>query len=82
MLEAASKRDMDLMGFALCEARAALVLASPTEIIAVAHSRIKETGDLTSHAEMVLIREVGRTLEEMDNEARLSLSVYVTLEPV
>jgi tRNA(Arg) A34 adenosine deaminase TadA len=34
----------------------AAMIASPDQIIAVAHNSIPETGDLTSHAEMVLLR--------------------------
>jgi tRNA(Arg) A34 adenosine deaminase TadA len=88
--EAASKRDIALMDRVLLEAQTALneggagvgaLLASPNEIIMVARNRIQETGDLTNHAEMVLIRESGRKLGEMDEHTRHELSLYVTLEP-
>jgi tRNA(adenine34) deaminase len=88
--ERASERDDILMDEALREARAALaqggagvaaLLASPDQVIACARNTIQETGDLTNHAEMVLLREVGRTLQEMDEQARHALSLYVTLEP-
>ena len=89
-LDTASKRDIDLMDFALRDAQIALdqggagvcaLLASPNEIIEVARNRIQETGDLTNHAEMVLLREVGPKLHEMEDQARRSLTLYVTLEP-
>jgi len=59
----------------------AALLASPDEIIAVAYNTILETGDLTNHAEMVLLHGVGRLLQEMDEPDRHDLTLYVTLEP-
>jgi tRNA(adenine34) deaminase len=88
--EHASERDIALMNEALGEARAALaqggagvaaVLASPDQIIARGRNTSHETGDLTDHAEMVLLHKVGRELQEMNEQARRSLSLYVTLEP-
>ena len=88
--EKASERDINLMDRALLEARTdlayggagvAALLASPDQIIAVAFNTIHETGDLTNHAEMVLLHGVGRQLQEMDEQASRSLSLYVTLEP-
>lgn len=88
--EEASQLDMRLIEQALLEAHAdlakggtgvAALLASPDQVIAVAHNTIKETGDLTNHAEMVLLRKVGRQLQEMDEQARHQLTLYVTLEP-
>jgi tRNA(adenine34) deaminase len=88
--EKASERDIKLMDQVLREAHTALayggsgvaaLLASPDRIIAVAHNTIRETGDLTNHAEMVLIHEVGRELQKMNEQARRSLTLYVTLEP-
>jgi tRNA(Arg) A34 adenosine deaminase TadA len=78
------------MDRALREARTALayggagvaaLLASPDQIIAVAHNTIQETGDLTNHAEMVLLHGVSRELQEMDEQDRHALTLYVTLEP-
>lgn len=86
----ASERDFMLMDRVLREARTALsyggagvatLLASPKQIIAIAHNTIQETGDLTNHAEMVLLHGVSRELQEMDDTTRHSLSLYVTLEP-
>lgn len=88
--EQASERDITLMNEALKEARTALaqggaavaaLLASPDEIIARGRNTSQETGDLTDHAEMVLLHQVGRKLQEMNEQVRRSLSVYVTLEP-
>jgi tRNA(adenine34) deaminase len=88
--ERASERDIVLMDHVLREARLAFseggaavaaLLASPEEIITIARNSIQETGDLTQHAEMVLLHKMGRMLQEMDDPSRRSLSLYVTLEP-
>jgi tRNA(adenine34) deaminase len=82
--------DCTLMDRVLQEAHDALVqggagvaalLASPDKIIAVARNTIQETGDMTGHAEMVLLHRVGKQLRTMNDEQRRTLSVYVTLEP-
>jgi tRNA(adenine34) deaminase len=86
----ASDVDMKLMDKVLQEARinlstggagVAAWLVSTDEIIGVAHNTIQETGDLTNHAEMVLLHGVGRLMQEMDEQHRHDLSLYVTLEP-
>jgi tRNA(Arg) A34 adenosine deaminase TadA len=88
--EHASQRDITLMDETLGEARAALaqggagvaaLLASPDEIIARGVNTSQETGDLTDHAEMALLRKVARKLQEMNEQTRRSLTLYVTLEP-
>ena len=76
--EQASERDLRLMDEVLRAARTdlahggagvAALLASPDQIIAGAHNTIQETGDLTNHAEMVLLHGMGRELPEMDERA-------------
>lgn len=88
--EKATERDIELMDRTLREARTdlasggagvAALLASPDEIVATAQNTIQETGDLTNHAEMVLLHGVGRQLQEMDESDRHALTLYVTLEP-
>jgi tRNA(adenine34) deaminase len=78
------------MAFLLEEARTdlshggagvAALLASAEQIMGVAFNTIQETGDLTNHAEMVLLHGVSRELQKMSEEERRSLSIYVTLEP-
>jgi tRNA(Arg) A34 adenosine deaminase TadA len=59
----------------------AALLASPDRIIARGRNTSRETGDLTDHAEMVLLHQVGRKLQELNEQDRHSLTVYVTLEP-
>lgn len=88
--EQPSEVDMKLMEEALQEAHSnlanggtgvAALLASPDQTIAVASNTIQETGDLTNHAEMVLLHGVSRQLQEMDQHERHDLTLYVTLEP-
>jgi tRNA(Arg) A34 adenosine deaminase TadA len=88
--EHASERDIALMGEALEEARAALaeggagvaaLLASADEIIARGRNTSNETVDLADHAEMVLLHQVGRKLQQMNEQDRHALTLYVTLEP-
>jgi len=84
MLEAeALDRDIKLMDRVLFEVRTdlenggagvAALLASPDEIMAVAYNTIRETGDLTNHAEMVLLHGVSRDLQEMDEQDRDALT--------
>ena len=86
----ATERDIILIDQVLGEAHESLaqgnagvaaLLASPQEILARGQNTSQETGDLTDHAEMVLLHQVGRKLQEMDEHTRHSLSLYVTLEP-
>jgi tRNA(adenine34) deaminase len=87
-VEEPTERDYALMDRVLQEARAALaaggagvaaLLASPNKIIAVGLNTIQDTGDMTNHAEMVLLRQLDYRL--MNDVERRTLSVYVTLEP-
>jgi len=87
-VEEPTERDYALMDRVLQEARAALaaggagvaaLLASPNKIIAVRLNTIQDTGDMTNHAEMVLLRQMDYRL--MNDIERRTLSVYVTLEP-
>ena len=87
-VEEPTERDYALMDRVLQEARAALaaggagvaaLLASPNKIIAVGLNTIQDTGDMTNHAEMVLLRQLDYRL--MNDIERRTLSVYVTLEP-
>ena len=87
-VEEPTERDYALMDRVLQEARTALaaggagvaaLLASHNKIIAVGLNTIQDTGDMTNHAEMVLLRQMDYRL--MNDVERRTLSVYVTLEP-
>src|SRR5688572_5653399 len=89
-IEEPTERDWVLMDRVLQEARDALaeggagvaaLLASPDKVIAVGRNTIQATGDLTDHAEMVLLHRVGAQLRTMDDPHRRTLTLYVTLEP-
>lgn len=78
-------RDFVMMDAVLREARNSLAEGSAgvaaDEIIALARNTIQETGDLTQHAEMVLLHRVGSQIQTMDDRHRRALTLYVTLEP-
>jgi tRNA(adenine34) deaminase len=89
-IEEPTEWDYVLMDRVMQEARDALaeggagvaaLLASPNEIIAIGRNTIQETGDMTDHAEMVLLHRAGSQLRTMDDHHRRTLSIYVTLEP-
>jgi tRNA(adenine34) deaminase len=89
--------DLDFMRAALDEARAAeaggevpigAVIVRDGEIIGRGQNRVLRDHDPTAHAEMVALREAGRTLENYrlvsrptDQNADSGCTLYVTLEP-
>jgi tRNA(adenine34) deaminase len=84
------ERDLALMDETLAQAYVAMarggagvaaLLAYSDDIIACGCNASQETGNLTDHAEMVVLRKAGRRLQEMNEHTRRSLSLYVTLEP-
>jgi len=75
------------MEIALEEARAAgargevpigAVVVHQSKIIARAGNRTREYNDVTAHAEILVIREAGKTLQ---SERLVGCDLYVTLEP-
>jgi tRNA(Arg) A34 adenosine deaminase TadA len=80
--------DADWIALALREAEAAgkrgevpvgaVLVDEAGEMLAAAGNRIVERRDPTAHAEMLVIREGTRTL---DNERLVGTTLYVTLEP-
>ena len=78
-----TEEDTKYMRLALSGARAALeqgeipvgcVIAKDGGVIASAHNLVRQTGDITAHAEMLAIRQAGRY-------ALKGATMYVTLEP-
>jgi tRNA(adenine34) deaminase len=59
----------------------AAILARGDEIFAAGCDTIPETGDLTSHAEMVVLRTAGRRLQALPAASRREVTLYCTLEP-
>jgi tRNA(Arg) A34 adenosine deaminase TadA len=80
--------DADWIALALREAEAAgkrgevpvgaVLVGGDGEMLAAAGNRIVERRDPSAHAEMVVIRESARS---MDNERLVGTTLYVTLEP-
>lgn len=51
------------------------------EILALGHNTFEETGDMTAHGEMTVLRQAARRLSQMSSEEKADLCIYVTLEP-
>lgn len=62
------------------EAGVAALLLWRDEIIAIDRNRCDE-GDLTAHAEMVVLRQAAQRLNQMSEEEKADLTIYTTLEP-
>lgn len=86
-VEVLNQNDTTPMEIALEEARAAgargevpigAVIVHQGLIIARAGNRTRELNDVTAHAEVLAIREVGETLQ---SERLVGCDLYVTLEP-
>ena len=63
------------------KAGVAALLLWRDEIVALDHNRYIEIGDLTAHAEMVVLRSAARLLNALSAEEKAHLTLYVTLEP-
>ena len=51
------------------------------EIVALGHNMYPETGDMTAHGEMVVLRSAAAFLNALASEEKGHLTIYVTLEP-
>lgn len=56
------------------------ILLWQDEIIAN-HNMYEETGDITAHAEMVVLQKAAKRLDMMTNEDKAKIILYTTLEP-
>ncbi len=83
-------KDEEMMEKVIAEARAAIaqgkvgvgaLLLWREEILAISHNMYVETGDMTAHAEMVVLRNTARRLNAMSKEEKRELTLYSTLEP-
>lgn len=82
--------DLAMMERAIAVAQAAIdrgkagvgaVLQWRNEILAIAHNLHYETGDVTAHAEMVVLRQAAQRLDQMGAAQKRDLTLYSTLEP-
>jgi tRNA(adenine34) deaminase len=82
-------KDEEMMEKALIEARRAIangevgiaaLLLWRDEIIAIDRNRCNQ-GDLTAHAEMVVLRQAAQRLNQMSESDKADLTLYTTLEP-
>lgn len=83
-------KDEKMMELAIAEAQTAIdnglagvgaLLLWQDDILAIAHNMHVETGDITAHAEMVVLRAAAQRLNEMTGEEKRALTLYTTLEP-
>lgn len=51
------------------------------EILALGHNMAEETGEMTAHAEMVVLREAAFRLGQMSDDEKAAVTIYSTLEP-
>lgn len=51
------------------------------QIVALGHNMYTETGDVTAHGEMVVLRSAAAFFKTLAPKERLHLSIYITLEP-
>lgn len=83
-------QDLVMMGKAIEEAQRAIeadkagvgaLLLWRDEIVAIGHNLSVETGDMTAHGEMVVLRSAARRLNALTAAEKARLTLYVTLEP-
>jgi tRNA(adenine34) deaminase len=85
-----TSQDLAMMQKAIHEAHQAIdagkagvaaLLRKRDEIVALGHNRYAETGDMTAHGEMVVLRSAAALLNALSAEEKAHLTIYVTLEP-
>jgi tRNA(adenine34) deaminase len=86
----ATEQDVEMMRKVVDEAQRAIdigkagvgaLLLFDGEILALGHNRAEETGDMTAHAEMVVMRDAAFRLGQMSDEEKARITIYSTLEP-
>jgi tRNA(adenine34) deaminase len=63
------------------KAGVAALLLWHEDIVALDHNHYAETGDMTAHGEMVVLRSAATLLNALSAEEKAYLTLYVTLEP-
>ncbi len=85
-----TSQDLAMMQKAINEAHQAIdagkvgvaaLLLWHAEIVALDHNQYAETGDLTAHGEMVVLRSAATFLNTLTAEEKADLTIYTTLEP-
>jgi tRNA(adenine34) deaminase len=85
-----TSQDLAMMQKAINEAHQAIdagkvgvaaLLLLHAEVVALGHNQYVETGDVTAHGEMVLLRSAARLLNTLTPEEKAHLTIYATLEP-
>lgn len=83
-------KDEEMIGIVIAEAQRAIsngkagvgsLILWRDEILALGHNMFEETGDMTAHGEMTVLRQAARRLSQMSDEEKKDLCIYVTLEP-
>lgn len=83
-------KDHEMIAKAIAQAKAAIdaggtgiaaLLLWRNEILAFNCNRCLETGDLTAHAEIVVLRDAAKKLNEMTETEKAEITLYTTLEP-
>jgi tRNA(adenine34) deaminase len=84
------RQDEEMIGTVIAEAQRAIqmgkagvaaLLLYEGEILALGHNTSQETGDMTAHAEMVVLREAAFRLGQMSDADKARVTIYCTLEP-
>jgi tRNA(adenine34) deaminase len=84
------EQDLAMMKKAIKEAHQAIdagkagvaaLLLWRAKIVAIGHNLYAETGDMTAHGEMIVLRSAARLLNTLTTEEKTHLTIYVTLEP-
>lgn len=63
------------------KAGVAALLLFRDEILALGHNMSQETGDMTAHAEMVVLRDAAFRLGQLTDREKQEVTIYSTLEP-
>lgn len=88
--EQPTAQDQEIMGKVIAEAQRAIemdkagvaaALVFRDQILALGHNMSQENGDMTAHAEMVVLRAAAHQLAQLSDEERAEVTVYSTLEP-
>lgn len=76
-------RVLELARSAIAQGKAgvAALMLWRDETLAFDHNQAVDTGDLTAHAEMVVLRQASSRLSQMSDAEKAEITLYVTLEP-